>query len=33
MVGKMTDYDDLTLEELMKLATKKMREDDDRKNN
>lgn len=30
MVGKMTDYDDLTLEELMKLATKKMREDDDR---
>ena len=29
MVGKMTDYDDLTLEELMKLATKKMREDDD----
>jgi len=25
----MTDYDDLTLEELMKLATKKMREDDD----
>ena len=29
MVGNMTDYDDLTLEELMKLATKKMREDDD----
>ena len=29
MVVRMTDYDDLTLEELMKLATKKMREDDD----
>ena len=25
----MSDYDDLTLEELVKLAAKKMREDDD----
>lgn len=25
----MTDYDDLTIEELMKLATNKLREDDD----